>query len=161
MRSIWIISPIIAIGLATSAPAQQAAKDLIGTWALVSVTAQEPGGPITNDFGAQPQGRLNFDANGNYSLIVIASDLPKFASNNRMTGTTNEDDAVVKGSIAHFGHYTVGDGDINFKIDYSTFPNWNGNQQQRHFTIGGNKLTYDFIPPGSKATVTVVWQQMK
>lgn len=95
---------------------------MIGTWSLVSVTAQEPNGPITNDLGPQPQGRLNFDADGNYSLMVMARDLPKFASNSRNSGTATENQAVVKNSISHFGHYSVSDGDINFKIEYSTFP---------------------------------------
>jgi hypothetical protein len=89
----------------------------------VPVTAQEPNGPITNDFSPQPQGRLNFDANGNYSLMVMASDSPKFASNDRVSGTANENEAAVKGSISHFGHYSVNNGDIDFKIEYSTFPN--------------------------------------
>jgi hypothetical protein len=155
---------IIAIALLLSATVcaeAQTAKDLIGTWSLVSVTAQEPNGPITNDFGAQPQGRLNLNANGNYSLMVMAGDLPKFVSNNRVSGTASENEATVKGSISHFGHYSVNDGDIDFKIEYSTFPNWNGAEQQRHFSISGDKLSYYFIPPGSTATVRLVWQCMK
>jgi uncharacterized protein (TIGR02246 family) len=143
-------------------PTPIATKDLIGTWSLVSLTSQEPNGPImTNDFGPQPQGRLDFDASGNYSLMVIANDLPKFASNNRVNGTASENEAVVKGSISHFGHYSVNGGDIDFKIEYSTFPNWNTTEQQRHFTISGDKLSYHFIPPGSKATVALVWQHMQ
>ncbi|MGA7867011.1 MAG: lipocalin-like domain-containing protein [Stellaceae bacterium] len=139
----------------------RAANDMIGTWSLVSVTAQEPNGPITNDLGPQPQGRLNFDADGNYSLMVMARDLPKFASNSRNSGTATENQAVVKNSISHFGHYSVSDGDINFKIEYSTFPNWNTMTQQRHFTISGDKLLYYFMPPGSKVTVRLIWQHMK
>ncbi len=139
----------------------QPPKDLIGTWSLVSVTVQEPNGPITNDLGPHPQGRLNFDANGNYSLIVMASDLPRFAENSRDKGSATENQAVVKGSISHFGHYSVNDGDINFKIEYSTFPNWNATEQQRHFTISEDKLSYYFIPPTSKVTVRLVWQHME
>jgi hypothetical protein len=155
---------IIAIALLLSATVcaeAQTAKDLVGTWSLVSVTGQEPNGPITNDFGPQPQGRLNFDANGSYSLMVMAGDLPKFASNNRVSGTASENETTVKGSISHFGHYSVNNGDIDFKIEYSTFPNWNATEQQRHFTINGDKLSYQFIPPGSKATVRLVWQHMQ
>ena|SRR5580704_2535825 len=166
MRSIWIISPIIAIGLTTSTlaqqPAPQATKDLIGTWSLVSVTAQAPNGPVTNaDLGPNPQGRLNFDANGNYSLMVMAGDLPKFAENDRFKGSATENEAVVKGSISHFGHYSVNGGDINFNIEYSTFPNWNKMEQQRHFAINDDKLSYYFTPPGGQSTVRLVWQHMQ
>jgi Lipocalin-like domain len=127
----------------------------------VSITVQQPdNGPITNDLGPNPQGRLIFDSNGNYSLMVMAGDLPKFAENSRDRGTPTENQAVVKNSISHFGHYSVSDGDIDFKIEYSTFANWNTTQQQRSFTIEGDKLSYSFIPPTSKVTVRLVWQRM-
>ena len=147
--------------IATVHAEAQTAKDLIGTWSLVSVTVQQPdNGPITNDLGPNPQGRLSFDANGDYSLIVMAGDLPKFTENSRDKGSASENEAVVKGSISHFGHYSVSDGDINYKIEYSTFPNWNTITQQRHFTISGDKLSYYFIPPTSNVTVRLVWQHM-
>jgi Lipocalin-like domain len=156
---------ILAIALLSSATLDakaQTAKDLIGTWSLVSITVQQPdNGPTTNDLGPNPQGRLNFDADGNYSLMVMAGDLPKFAANSRDNGTPAENQAVVKNSISHFGHYSVNDGDIDFKIDYSTFPNWNGTEQQRHFTISGDKLSYYFMPPTSKVMVRLVWQHTK
>lgn len=151
----------IALLLSTTVCAEaQTGKDLVGTWSLVSVTVQEPNGVITNDFGSNPQGRLNLDASGNYSLIVMAADIPKFAENSRDKGTATENEAVVKGSISHFGHYSVSDGDINFKIEYSTFPNWKAMTQQRHFTISGDKLSYYFTPPTSNVTVRLVWQRI-
>jgi Lipocalin-like domain len=126
-------SLILAIALLLSATVcaeAQTAKDLIGTWSLVSITVQQPdNGAITNDLGPNPQGRLDFDANGNYSLIVMAGDLPKFAENSRDRGTPAEDQAVVKNNISHFDHYSVSNGDITFEIEYSTFPNCNAMEQ--------------------------------
>jgi hypothetical protein len=52
--------------------------------------------------------------------MVMAGDLPKFASASRNKGTASEDQAVVKNSISHFGHYTASDGDIHFNIEYYT-----------------------------------------
>lgn len=155
---------ILAIALLLSASLDakaETAKDLIGTWSLVSVTVQEPNGPTTNDVGPNPQGRLNFDANGNYSLMIMAGDLPKFAENSRDKGTATENQVVVKNSLSHFGHYSVNDGDINFNIEYSTFPNYNTTEQQRHFAISGNKLSYYFMPPKREVTVRLVWQRME
>jgi Lipocalin-like domain len=76
-------------------------------------------------------------------------------------GSSAENQAVVKNSISHFGHYSISNGHIDFKIDHSTFPNWNVTEQQRHFTISGDKLSYYFMPPTSKVTVRLVWQRMK
>jgi hypothetical protein len=160
MRAPWIIA--IVMGLAASQASAQAqnTKDLVGTWSLVSVTVQEPNGPVTDDLGPNPQGRLSFDANGNYSIMVMAGDIPKFAENSRDKGTPAENEAVVKGSISHFGHYSVNGGDITYKIEHSTFPNWDGMEQQRHFTMSDGKLSYYFTPPGQKVTVRLVWQHM-
>jgi ABC-type uncharacterized transport system substrate-binding protein len=39
--------------------------------------------------------------------MVVRSDLPKFGSNNRMSGTPEENKAIVQGSIAYFGTYSI------------------------------------------------------
>jgi hypothetical protein len=52
-----------------------------------------------------------FDPNGHFSEIIIRSDLPKFASNNREAGTPEENKAAMQGSIAYFGTYSVSDTD--------------------------------------------------
>ena len=45
------------------------------------------------------------DANGKFSITVVRSDLSKFASNNRMSGTPDESTEIVQGSITYFGTY--------------------------------------------------------
>ena len=84
----------------------QTAKDLVGTWTLVSI-ALEQDGKKTDFYGPNPQGQAIFDPNGRFSVIITRSDVPKLASNNRETGTAEENKAVVQGSIALFGTYSV------------------------------------------------------
>jgi hypothetical protein len=79
--------------LAFSAPASaQSSKDIVGTW----------------DYGY-------------YALIVTRADAAKFASNNRMQGTPEENKAIVQASISHFGKYTVNEADktITFQVKTS------------------------------------------
>jgi hypothetical protein len=49
-------------------------------------------------------------ADGHFSLVNTRADLPKFASNRRDQGTPEENKAVVQGSIAYFGTYSVNEG---------------------------------------------------
>ena len=42
MRSVWIISAITAFAVLTNSAWAQAAKNLTGTWVLVSVTTERP-----------------------------------------------------------------------------------------------------------------------
>ena len=61
------------------------AKDLVGTWALVSVVAERDGRKF-DSYGPNAKGLLVFDANGRYSMILIAAGLPHFVSGNRSSG---------------------------------------------------------------------------
>jgi len=62
-------------------------------------------GEKVEPFGPNPKGTMTFDSGGRFSIIVTRSDLPKFASNNRELGTSEENKAAVQGSIAYFGSY--------------------------------------------------------
>lgn len=119
-------------------------EQLVGTWIYVSVDTVSADGNRTPMYGANPQGLAMFDGNGRYILLTERPGLPKFASNSRLDGTQEENKAIVQGSIAHFGRYTVNEVDktITFRIETSTFPNWNGTVQTRPFTINGNELKW-------------------
>ena len=119
-------------------------EQLVGTWAYVSVDTVRQDGSRVPMYGPNPQGLAVFDSNGHYILMTARSGQPKFASNNRTEGTPEEYKAVVHGSIAHFGRYTVNEADktITFHVENSTFPNWNGAEQTRPFTLTGDELKW-------------------
>ena len=119
-------------------------EQLVGTWTYVSVDTVRPDGSRVPMYGPGPQGLAVFDGNGRYILMTARSGQPKFASNNRAEGTPEEYKAVVHGSIAHFGRYTVNEAEktITFHIEISTFPNWNGVEQKRPFTLTGDELKW-------------------
>ena len=67
--------------------------------------------------------------------------MPKIASGNRLTATSEEYAGIMRGTIAQFGTYTVDEEKKTFtyKIVSSTFPNWEGTLQTRNI----DKLTDD------------------
>jgi hypothetical protein len=119
-------------------------EQLVGTWTYVSVDTIRPDGSRVPMYGPNPTGLAVFDSNGRYILMTARSGQPKFASNNRTEGTPEEYQAVVQGSIAHFSRYTVNEADktITFHIETSMFPNWNGAEQKRPFTLTGDILKW-------------------
>jgi hypothetical protein len=135
----------------------------VGTWTLVSVTLEKER-KKTDLFGPNPQGQITFDPNGRISMIITRSDLPKFASNNRHAGTPEENKAVVEGSIAYFGTYSVSETDDTcaIHIESSMFPNWIGTNQKRSFTISDDELkwTTPTVSLGS-GTALDVWKRAK
>jgi hypothetical protein len=126
----------------------------------VSVVADQ-GGNKVEPYGSNPKGTLTFSESGRYTLILLRSDLPKFASNNRVTGTPEENKAVVQGSIAHFGTYSFEGDKIVFRIETATYPNWNGAEQIRSFTLTENELRYTVPAASGGGTAHLVWKRAK
>lgn len=137
------VMALAVLGVAASAPALgQTLKDqIVGTWLAVSQYVDQDGKRL-EPFGPDPKGMVVYDANGRFILLLQRASLPKFASNNRMTGTADEAKAIVQGSIAYFGRYTVNEQErkINLHYDGSTFPNWDGEDQTRLVEISGDEL---------------------
>ncbi|MBN3780451.1 lipocalin-like domain-containing protein [Burkholderia lata] len=142
------VSRLVLLGLALQsgvALSQQSLdQQLAGAWAYVSVDTVHPDGSRTPMYGPNPHGLVIFDGHGHYALVNSRGDLPKYVSNDRMNGSAEEYRAVVQGSIAHFGTYVVNEADktITFRIDTSTFPNWNGVEQRRPFVLSGDELRW-------------------
>jgi hypothetical protein len=157
--TILSISATTALGLALL-PGNafgQTAKDLVGTWTQVSNVTISQDGRRTEPFGPNPKSVAIFDSNGHFATITVRPDLPKFASNNRMQGTPEENKAVVQGSIALFGTYTVADKVVTLKVEASTWPGWTGTDQKRpiiSFTGDDLKWTVPAASVGGVGEVT-------
>ena len=139
--------------------AKTAKERLLGAWTLVSLTAGEEADQ-TFPYGANPKGSMMVDANGRFMITVVRSDLPQFASNNRMTATPDEATAVVQGSIAYYGSYSIDDATrvITVNVEGSTFPNFTGGTKTRILSFNGDdEVTYLNPTPshgGAPAKVT-------
>jgi hypothetical protein len=156
-----LITAIIAIcGLTATSASAQSAKDLVGTWKLES-NVLDQNGVKTDQFGPSPNGVLFFESNGRYALVITRADLPKFPGSGRSSGTPEDNKAVVNGSIGHFGTYAVEDNAIVFKVEHSTFPNWDGGVQKRPLTLKGDELSF-FVATASAGggTSVVTWKRL-
>jgi hypothetical protein len=130
--------------------AQQKAADakqqIVGVWKLVSTANTGKDGVVKANpsFGPNPNGRMIFTSSGHYSSVNTNSNLPKFASGNRMQGTAEENKAVVQGSIASFGTYSVSaDGKVlTLKQEGGTWAVRNGTEEKRNLTLAGDDMKY-------------------
>jgi len=143
VKNIRILA-VLAVALATGeASAQQKTlrERIVGTWNFVVAEVVALDGAKSYPFGETPKGVLIFTADGQFAQIHIASDVPKIASNNRLTGTPEEYAAIMRRSLSVFGSYSVDEvkKTVTYKIVSATYPNWQGEAQER--TI--DKLTAD------------------
>ena len=133
---------LLLLPLASRTATTQPAKDpFVGTWSLVSISYVRPDGTAVQPFGLNAKGMLVFDGT-RFATQVTAANLPRFASNNRMAGTPQEYEAISHGVVAYFGTYTVNSRIVTLHIERSSFPNWEGTDQQRKFEFVGDELRY-------------------
>jgi hypothetical protein len=133
----------ISLGMSSISLAGGLKQKVTGTWSMVSQTIEEiDGTPKPNRFGDTPKGIAIFEQNGRYAIILLRSDLPKIASGNALTGTPEEDQAIVHGSTAYFGTWSVDDATSTMvtHVDAATYPNWDGLDQKRQVSITGDKM---------------------
>jgi hypothetical protein len=101
-RSLLVLVSAAITGLAPAsnngAFAQQGTlqEQVVGTWTFISPAIQRDGMNI-EPFGSNPLGYMMFSADGHFSVNFVRAGRPIFASNNRDTGTPEENKAAVQG----------------------------------------------------------------
>ena len=154
MKVILGIGVAFLLSTASGSALAQSVKSVAGTYAIASQPA----------FGDNPRGRLILGTDGRFVLMLARTTLPKFAAGARDKGTAEENKAVVAGSIANFGTYTIDakDKTITLNIEASTYPNWDGSSQKRPLKVEGDLLSYTVgTPSGGGAPLNVTWKRMK
>ncbi len=139
------IAALLVLALSACAahgqPATSLKDAIVGSWNFVVAEVTAPDGKKSFPFGETPKGILIFAADGRFAQIHVAGDVPKIASNNRLTGTPEEYAEIMRRSLSVFGTYTVDEANktVTYNIVSSSFPNWQGEVQTRAI----DKLTSD------------------
>ncbi|WP_315823769.1 lipocalin-like domain-containing protein [Paraflavitalea speifideaquila] len=146
-------------------PRYSSPHPLTGTWTLVSVANIYPDSSRIYPYGKDPKGLLVFDEQGNYAIQILQAGRPSIASGDKNKATPEEYAALVQGSNAHFGHYTINETDqtISFRIEHASFPNWEGTLQKRKYTYTGQDLKYvvtQTTQGGQAVVAEVVWKRL-
>ncbi len=159
----------MALGLAllpgvASAQQKSLKAQLVGMWTLVSFKNTAPDGAERDLFGANPKGILILDASGRYAQVQVRADRPKFAANNRLKGTPEENKAALAGTYASFGTWSVNDADKTFvrHIEGSaSFPNEEGRDAKWSISLAGNELKVEIPAPGAGGRTDLVWKRIE
>ena len=151
----------IALLFVHGAAVGQTANEIAGTYTFVSAVASFPDGKRVEPFGPSLKGLYVFDSGGRFVFVMMRSELPKFASNNRTQGTPEENQAVVQGSLAGFGTHSVADKVMSLKFEGSTFPNWTGTEvKQNIVSFTGDVLKWTVAATGD-GTAEVTLKRVK
>ncbi len=156
------LGPVLFVG---DAAAQSSKEQLVGAWTLVSADSVRPDGSRVPVFGPNPKGIMTFTHDGYFALIQMRAELPRIAANSRDKGTPEENKAIVQGSIAYFGTYSVNEADkvITIKLAGTTFTNLLEGGEQKKIITSLTAEELKFINPRtpSGATLEVGWKRAK
>lgn len=145
---------------ATETTSAATAADLVGTWLPVSAVNTRPDGAAVETFGPNPKGILIFQGDGHFAFILNRAGLPRFAGNNRSQGTAEENMAIVQGSFAYFGAYSVKDNTVIMHVDGGTWPGWYGTELERRIlSYTGTELKWTDPTPSIGGTIENVWKR--
>lgn len=160
-KLILLIAAAFGFGV-VGAAAQGLKQQIVGTWTVQSVM-NEIGGKRVENFGPHPLGYWVFTPDGHFTVTIVRPGLPKFASNNRMKGTAQENQTIMRGSFFGFGAYTVNEADhsLTGHILGSSFPNRTGANPKAIIEISGDQLIWtDRGAPGG-GTSTVILKRIE
>jgi hypothetical protein len=134
---------------------------LLGTWKLKSYVVTTPAGARSTPYGENPEGYINYSADGR--MQVIGTAIPRRAP----TGSNppNEERAVLYDTMfAYAGSYSVDGGKVSHHVDISWNEVWTGTEQVRHFEVKDDILTITTRIPdaasGEEAVYRLVWEKV-
>jgi hypothetical protein len=158
---ITITLSLVAVSSSCTATAQTT-DELVGAWRPVSVINTRPDGSTLLPLGPNPQGILVFQRNGHFAFILNRPDLPKFASNNRFTGTAEENKTIVQGSFAYFGTYLLENKVVRMHVEGGTWPGWTGTELERHIILfSADEMKWTDPTPAIGGKVENAWARIK
>ena len=142
----------------------QTPNKVVGTWRMIAATV-EVNGRTSLPYGPAPQGRLVFTSDMHFVEFLLDPRIPRLKSNERGGGTDEENRAVMAGTLALYGRYTV-DADGNFignTVEGSSFPNWIGQVRSTKdltMLVEGDRMIENFQRPGG-ARVTIIFERAR
>jgi hypothetical protein len=159
---------IAAVGLALlpgSVSAQQKSlkEQLTGAWIVITTDQTGADGVKHQVFGPTPKGLMVLDASGQYTQIITHPELPRFKSSSRLEGTPEENRAVVHGTTATFGIWSVDEATktLVIRINGGLFPNQIGTESKRSVSLSGDELKTSNPVAGAGMRADTVYRRAK
>jgi len=155
-----VCAALLASG-AVASPGSEALT-LQGSWIMTAAYEVHADGTRTTNYGEHPNGLLLVDRDGRYSLQIFRPGRAKFAAADKTRGSAEEYREAMLGSSTHYGHVSVDAAAhrLAFRIEASSYPNWENTQQLRDYTFENGVLTYS-VPASASGNGTVAYSVWK
>ncbi|HKW35274.1 MAG TPA: lipocalin-like domain-containing protein [Candidatus Acidoferrum sp.] len=133
---------------------------LLGSWGLVSFEQVLPSGEMLRPFGDSPVGLILYQAHGRMSAQLSVGRPARFASEDPDRASTEEAAEAWRTYFGYWGSFKVYPDKrvVVHRVEGSSFSNWIGTEQIRHFRFeGANRLILE--TQSSSGHYTLIWQR--
>ena len=118
---------------------------LVGSYRLLSFENYADDGEVAQPFGPSPKGFIIYTADGYMSAILMRADRPNFSAGDILGGSDDEKLDAFSSSSAYAGRWEIVGDQIIHHLEVTTYPNWTGTDQPRHFELTDTHFT--LFPP--------------
>ena len=164
-KAILLLSASMAFAAADALAQAKLTRDkLVGAWEISSVEATRADGSKFDPWAGKLVSTVIFLPNGRYSVTLVRNDLPKIAAKDRMKGTPEEYQAIVQGTLTHFGTYSLDEatGVYTLNVEGSSYPNDVGTKQSRKINMfTGDEMQTTNPTPTTGTSAVVRFRRVK
>ena len=139
-----------------SLEAGEPAARFLGTWALVSFEHVLPTGARGQLFGENPKGQISYHSDGQMSAQLQVGSPKRLTGEQIVRIAPEEASEAWRGYLGYWGTFRI-DARNNIVVHHvqgSSFPNWIGTEQARHFRFQEDFLILEAHSPDGISTLT-------
>ncbi len=141
-----------------------ASNPLIGTWRLLSWENRSlVDEQVSYPLGKDATGYIMYNEDGYMFVAIMDPNRPKFAAEDLLSGTPEEEAQAEETYVSYCGRYEVRGETVVHHVELSLFPNWVGVDQERLVELQGNRLTLSTPPimlAGKQQTAHLIWERL-
>ncbi len=140
-----------------------ATNSFIGTWSHVDSELTGADGKVSYPWGRNVKGYIMYNKDGYVSVSMMTANRPQMATKDLRGGNTEEKAAAYSTFMAYSGKYEVKDKTVIHHVEVSSFPNWSGVSQVRHFEFEGDRLILSPPPTtvnGKQQVARIIWERV-
>ena len=167
MKRLILVVLILLVSISQGAQLKRenTAKELIGSWRLLSYEDRDESDRVVYPYGKSPAGLIIYDSTGHMAVQMMKTPPPDVASDDWDKFTVAEKVALYDGYVAYFGRYEVDMArHIVFHLPEADLSRlYIGRREERHFQLSGDQLilTETWTQSGKKWSGVRVFQRFK
>ena|ERR1700678_2736670 len=155
-----IRSMVDAANIGLPADDREGIEPFLGSWALISFEHVLPSGEVLRPYGDSPSGSILYQSDGHMSAQLSVGSPTRFVSDDPDQASAEE---AIRAWRTYFGYWgsfriLVDNQVVVHRVEGSSFSNWIGTEQVRHFRFdGADRLILE--AQSSSGQYTLVWQR--